>query len=62
MEITEKLKNKHNNAKSADKMQAVLQEAKEDTGKAGAVLSDEDLETVSGGGGFYHYSKKDRPI
>ncbi len=55
MKIKEELKKKVKNTKEEQK--DAVHDSVEETGK---VLSDEDLDRVSGGGGFYSYNRDDR--
>lgn len=53
MELTDMAKNKLKNADSKEEAQNILRDIKNDTKAAGELLSDDDLDQVAGGGGFY---------
>ena len=53
MELTDTVKNKIKNADSKKEVQNILRDIKNDTKAAGELLSDDDLDQVAGGGGFY---------
>ncbi len=53
MELTDTVKNKIKNADSKEEVQNILRDIKNDTKAAGELLSDDDLDQVAGGGGFY---------
>ncbi len=53
MELTDTVKNKIKNADSKEEVQIILRDIKNDTKAAGELLSDDDLDQVAGGGGFF---------
>lgn len=53
MELSDMAKNKLKNADSKEEAQNILRDIKNDTKAAGELLSDDDLDQVAGGGGFY---------
>lgn len=52
MKLTDKIKDKIDNARSKEEVKTVLENSKDGAGYAGSILSDEDLEKVSGSGIF----------
>ncbi|MBR4573421.1 MAG: hypothetical protein IKO16_00795 [Lachnospiraceae bacterium] len=60
MELTDVAKNKLKNADSKEEVQNIFQDIKNGTKAAGVLLSDDDLDQVSGGAWFGQIPERER--